>query len=45
VGILHLSVQRFAWISLVLGAGWLVLAIAIGRSHRALEERGERLGA
>jgi AAA family ATP:ADP antiporter len=45
VGILHLSVQRFAWVSMVLGVVWLTLALAIGRQHRGLEERGEHLTA
>jgi AAA family ATP:ADP antiporter len=37
VNVLHFSVQRFAWISLVLGVVWIVLALAIGKMHRELE--------
>jgi hypothetical protein len=45
VNILHFSVQRFAWISIVLAAVWLVLAVAIGRLYHGFEERKEKLGA
>jgi AAA family ATP:ADP antiporter len=45
VNVLHFSVQHFAWISIVLGALWLVLAIAIGRLYHGFEERKEKLGA
>ncbi|HVY30752.1 MAG TPA: MFS transporter [Polyangiaceae bacterium] len=45
VNILHFSVQRFAWISIVLGAVWLAIALAIGRIYHGLEERKEKLGA
>lgn len=44
VDVAKLTVPRFAWISLVLVAVWLVLAVAIGRLYHGLEERGERLG-
>lgn len=45
VDTLHFSVQRFAWISIALGAVWLVLAVAIGRLYHGFEERKEKLGA
>jgi ATP:ADP antiporter, AAA family len=45
VSLAGFSVQRFAWISLALGAAWLVLAIAIARLYRDLEKSGEKLGA
>lgn len=45
VSVGNLSVNRFAWISLVLGGLWIVLALAIGRKYRSLEESGEKLGA
>jgi AAA family ATP:ADP antiporter len=38
IDLLHLSVQRFAWVSLVLAVIWLLLAIAIGRLY---EQGGE----
>jgi len=44
VDLLHFSVPRFAWISIVLAAGWLFLALAIGRLYHGLEERKEKLG-
>lgn len=43
VGLLELSVQRFALVSIVLAAAWIALAMAIAKAHRALEERGEKL--
>jgi ATP:ADP antiporter, AAA family len=45
VDVLKFSVQRFAWVSLVLGAIWLVLAVAIGKMHRELEQGKEQLSA
>lgn len=45
VDVLKFSVQRFAWLSIVLAAIWLVLAVAIGRLYRGFEERKEKLGA
>jgi len=45
VDLLHFSVPRFAWISLVLGAIWLALAVAIGRLYHGFEAREERLEA
>jgi AAA family ATP:ADP antiporter len=44
VNVLHFSVQRFAWISIVLAGLWLALAVAIGRLYHGMEERKERLG-
>jgi AAA family ATP:ADP antiporter len=44
VDVLGFSVPRFAWISILLAAGWVFLAIAIGRLYRGLEERKEKLG-
>ncbi len=38
IDVAKLSVQRFAWVSLVLGVIWLLLAIAIGRRY---EQGGE----
>jgi ATP:ADP antiporter, AAA family len=43
--LLHWSVPRFAWISIVLTGVWLLLAVTIGRLYRGLEERKEKLGA
>ncbi len=45
VDLLGFSVQRFAWVSLLLGGVWLVLALAIGRRYRELEARQEKLFA
>jgi len=45
VDLLGFSVQRFAWLSIVLAGLWVVLAIAIGRLYHGLEERKEKLGA
>ena len=45
VDVLHFSVQRFAWISLLLGGVWLTLAVAIGRRYHDLEQKNEKLGA
>jgi AAA family ATP:ADP antiporter len=45
VDVLHFSVQRFAWISLLLGGVWLTLAVAIGRRYHELEQKNEKLGA
>jgi AAA family ATP:ADP antiporter len=45
VDVLQFSVPRFAWISIVLAGGWLVLAVAIGRLYHGFEERKEKLGA
>ncbi len=42
---LKFSVERFAWLSIVLAALWLVLAVAIGRLYHGFEERKEKLGA
>jgi AAA family ATP:ADP antiporter len=41
IDVMKLSVQRFAWVSLLLGVIWLVLAIAIGRRYEAGGESGE----
>lgn len=38
IDVMQLSVQRFAWVSLVLGVVWLLLALAIGRRY---EQGGE----
>ena len=45
VDVLKFSVQRFALISMVLAGIWMVLAIAIGRMHRALDQGKEKLAA
>ena len=45
VDLLKLSVTRFAWLSIALGGLWIVLALAIGRIHRDLERRNEKLTA
>lgn len=45
VDLLAFSVPRFAWLSIVLGGLWLVLAVAIGRLYHGYEERKEKLGA
>jgi AAA family ATP:ADP antiporter len=45
VDVLHFSVSRFAWISIALGAAWIVLALAIGKLYHGFEERKERLEA
>lgn len=45
VDTLHLSVPRFAWISIVLAALWVVLALAIGRIYHGLEQSEEKLAA
>jgi ATP:ADP antiporter, AAA family len=45
IDVLHLSVSRFAWISIALAGLWLVLAVAIGRLYHGFEERKEKLGA
>lgn len=45
VDVLNFSVQRFAWVSLALGAFWLFLAVAIGRMYRELEQGKEQLKA
>lgn len=45
VDLLQFSVSRFAWLSIALGGAWIALAIAIGRIHRGLEERNEKLTA
>jgi AAA family ATP:ADP antiporter len=45
VDVLAFSVQRFAWVSLVLGAVWIFLAIAIGKLHRDLEQGKAQLRA
>lgn len=45
VDLMQFSVSRFAWLSIVLGGGWIVLALAIGHIHRDLEQRGEKLTA
>lgn len=44
VGLLGLSVQRFASVSIVLASVWLLLALVIGRAYHGLETSGERLG-
>jgi ATP/ADP translocase len=41
VDLLGASVHRFAWISLVLSGAWIVLAVAIGRHYRRLEQQQE----
>jgi len=43
--LLHLSVPRFAWISIALTGVWLLLAVTIGRLYRGLEAQNEKLGA
>ena len=45
VDVLKFSVQRFALISMVLAGIWMVLAIAIGRMHRELDQGKEKLAA
>ena len=45
VDLLNFSVQRFAWVSLALGAIWIFLAIAIGKMHRELEQGKAQLRA
>jgi len=45
VDLMQFSVSRFAWLSIALGAAWIVLAMAIGRIYRKLEERNEKLTA
>jgi ATP:ADP antiporter, AAA family len=45
VDLMQFSVSRFAWLSIGLGAAWIVLAMAIGRIYRKLEERNEKLAA
>jgi AAA family ATP:ADP antiporter len=45
VDLMQFSVSRFAWLSIALGGAWIVLAIAIGRIYRGLEERNEKLAA
>jgi AAA family ATP:ADP antiporter len=45
VDVLNFSVQRFALISMILAAIWMVLAIAIGRMHRELDQGKEKLTA
>lgn len=45
VDLLDFSVQRFAWLSLVLGGIWMFLALAIGKMHRELEQKKEPLQA
>jgi AAA family ATP:ADP antiporter len=45
VDLMQFSVSRFAWLSIGLGAAWIVLAMAIGRIYRTLEERNEKLAA
>jgi AAA family ATP:ADP antiporter len=45
VDVLQFSVQRFAWVSLALGAVWIFLAIAIGKLHRDLEQGKAQLEA
>jgi AAA family ATP:ADP antiporter len=44
VDLLKFSVPRFAWLSVVLAAAWVVVAIAIGRLYHRFEERKEKLG-
>ena len=44
VDVAAFSVQRFAWLSIALGACWIFLALAIGRLYRGFEERNEKLG-
>lgn len=38
VDVFGLSVQRFAWLSLALAGGWLMLAVAIGKLYDGLRE-------
>jgi ATP:ADP antiporter, AAA family len=45
VDVLKFSVQRFALISMVLAGIWMLLAIAIGRMHRELDQGKEKLAA
>jgi ATP:ADP antiporter, AAA family len=45
VDVLNFSVQRFALISMILAGIWMVLAIAIGRMHRELDQGKEKLTA
>ena len=45
VDVLGFSVPRFAWLSIVLAAMWIGLALAIGRVYHGLDEREEKLGA
>jgi AAA family ATP:ADP antiporter len=45
VDVLKFSVQRFALISMVLAGIWMLLAIAIGRMHRKLDQGKEKLAA
>jgi ATP:ADP antiporter, AAA family len=45
VDVMNFSVQRFAWVSIVLGAVWIFLAIAIGKMHHGLEQGKEQLRA
>jgi ATP:ADP antiporter, AAA family len=45
VDTLKYSVERFAWLSIVLAGLWLVLAVAIGRLYHGFEARKEKLGA
>jgi AAA family ATP:ADP antiporter len=45
VDVLNFSVQRFALISMILAGSWMVLAIAIGRMHRELDQGKEKLRA
>lgn len=45
VDVLGFSVERFAWLSIVLAVVWLALAVAIGRLYHGFEQRKERLGA
>jgi ATP:ADP antiporter, AAA family len=41
---LEFSIERFAWLSIVLAVLWLMLAVAIGRLYHGYEERKEKLG-
>lgn len=45
VDVLNFSVQRFALISMILAGIWMLLAIAIGRMHRELDQGKEKLTA
>ncbi len=45
IDVLDLSVRHFAGLSIALGVAWFMLALAIGRIHRGLEQRNERLEA
>jgi ATP:ADP antiporter, AAA family len=45
VDVMKFSVQRFAWVSLALGAVWILLAVAIGKMHHALEQGKAQLRA